>query len=116
MVNKPFGNSKAGLSFRFVLILWLSLSSYSSLSQSYNYIHYSTADGLPATTVYSALQDHKGYMWFSTTAGVCRFDGKNFQSFTIDDGLTDNEVFVLKEDSRHRMWCLTFNGKLCYFF
>ncbi|MBR0275104.1 MAG: helix-turn-helix domain-containing protein [Prevotella sp.] len=35
----------------------------------------STADGLPSNTVIRIWQDEKGYMWFETRNGTCRFDG-----------------------------------------
>lgn len=67
-------------------------------AQSHKFIQYTTADGLPSATVYGILQDSKGYMWFSTPNGVCRFDGRIFQTFTIRDGLTENFVNNLFED------------------
>jgi signal transduction histidine kinase/ligand-binding sensor domain-containing protein len=84
-------------------------------SQSYSYRHYSQEDGLSSSTVYCAMQDSKGFMWFGTEAGVSRFDGKTFTRFTMDDGLTDNEVFQVREDSKGRIWFLTFNGRQCFY-
>ena len=75
---------------------------------------YEVKDGLPSNTVYAALQDRDGYVWFATDAGVCRFDGHTFETFTVDDGLTDNDVLEMAEDSRGRIWLLTVNGRLCY--
>ncbi|MBK6481740.1 MAG: hypothetical protein IPG01_01090 [Chitinophagaceae bacterium] len=72
-------------------------------------------DGLPSQVVYCALQDHQGYMWFGTDAGVSRFDGKHFENYTMKDGLTDNEVLNMFRDSRDRIWFYTLNGKICYF-
>lgn len=53
-------------------------------------------------------------MWFASDAGVARYDGINFENFTMDDGLSDNEVLDIKEDSKGRIWFLTFNGQLSY--
>jgi len=61
------------------------------------------------------MQDSKGYMWFGTETGACRFDGKKFTRFTMDDGLSDNEIFQIHEDSKGRIWFITFNGKLSFF-
>jgi signal transduction histidine kinase/ligand-binding sensor domain-containing protein len=84
-------------------------------AQSFYYKHYTVEDGLSGATVYCAMQDSKGYMWFGTETGACRFDGRRFTRFTTDDGLSDNEIFQIHEDSRGRIWFLTFNGKLSYF-
>lgn len=35
----------------------------------------SMADGLPANTVRSIVQDKDGFMWFGTDNGLCRYDG-----------------------------------------
>ena len=46
------------------------------------YKNFSNADGLAQTTNYFLLKDSKGYLWISTNDGLCRFDGRNFQSFS----------------------------------
>ncbi|MEO8587995.1 MAG: two-component regulator propeller domain-containing protein [Flavobacteriales bacterium] len=75
---------------------------------------YTVADGLPSNTVYCALQDREGYMWFGTDAGAVRFDGRVFSTYGVEDGLTDNNIIKLAQDSKGRIWFLTLNGKLCY--
>ncbi|WP_207420563.1 ligand-binding sensor domain-containing protein [Desertivirga brevis] len=77
--------------------------------------NFSVNHGLASSTVYSILQDSKGFIWFATENGVNRFDGKNFELFTIDNGLSDNEVLQISEDSKGRIWFLTLNGKLSYY-
>lgn len=94
-----------------MFLVSISINSY---CQSLVYANYTVNDGLPGQTVYCALQDSKGFMWFSTDAGVTRFDGVHFKNYTRKDGLTDNEVFGINEDAAGRMWFLTFNGQLCY--
>lgn len=86
-----------------------------SFSQSGSFRHYTTSDGLSSSIVYSCTQDEQGYIWFSTDAGVCRFDGKHFERFTNSDGLSDNEVFRIFEDHKKRIWFLTYNGHLSFY-
>jgi signal transduction histidine kinase/ligand-binding sensor domain-containing protein len=69
--------------------------------------------GVP--TVYHSIQDSDGFRWFGTETGVIRFDGKNYHRFSLEDGLSDNEVLKIFEDSKKRIWFLTFNGHLSYF-
>src|SRR4051794_29558681 len=69
-----------------ILLLTISLSGY---SQTINLQHFSTKNGLPSNNCYYTLQDSKGYIWVATDAGVSRFDGKIFETFSIDDGLPD---------------------------
>ena len=37
-----------------------------------------TEDGLPGMEVKNASQDRNGYVWMTTTAGLSRFDGREF--------------------------------------
>jgi ligand-binding sensor domain-containing protein len=77
--------------------------------------HYGVEDGLPSSEVYDVIQDSKGYMWFATDRGVCRFDGNEFVSFTRENGLPDNTVFKLFEDYKKRLWFVTFSLKLAWY-
>lgn len=38
-------------------------------------------DGLPSNAVRSVVQGSKGYMWFGTDNGLCRFDGYDVKSY-----------------------------------
>ena len=77
--------------------------------------HFTVADGLASTTVYSMMQDRKGYLWLCTEAGVNRFTGHSFETFNVSNGLADNEHFKCFEDGKGRIWFATYNGKLCYY-
>jgi hypothetical protein len=82
--------------------------------QRYNYVPYTTRDGLAGNMVYDMCQDYKGFLWFGTDNGLSRFDGKNFRTYTVKDGLPDNEVLSLYEDKQQRLWIGTFNNELCF--
>ena len=53
-----------------------------------------TDDGLLFRDVSNIAQDSKGFMYFGTTQGLNRYDGKNFKAYTSD---TKNP-FYIKED------------------
>jgi len=89
--------------------------SCAAFSQELAYRNYRVKDGLPSTEVYHVIQDHLGYIWIATDAGVSRFDGYDFQNFTTKEGLSDNTVFGLYEDHRGRIWFRPMSGKLCYY-
>jgi ligand-binding sensor domain-containing protein len=56
-------------------------------------------------TVRSILEDSKGNYWFgSWNEGVCRFDGKSLTYFTVDDGLSDNQIRSIHEDRNGVVW------------
>ncbi len=61
--------------------------------------------------VYGMLQDSRGYLWLGTRGGgVSRYDGINFKTFSVNDGLINNYVFCIKEDAEHDIWIGTNNG------
>ncbi len=91
------------------------LAAVSVHSQTFNYRNYSVENGLASSTVYVAIQDRKGFMWFATENGVNRFDGNHFEQFTLENGLSDNDVLRIFEDSRGRIWFLTANGHLSFY-
>jgi len=76
---------------------------------------YSVKDGLASNTVYAALVDKQGYLWFATDAGVSKFDGTSFTNYSVKDGLADNEVLNMFEDNEGRIWFVCFNQQPCFY-
>ena len=57
------------------------------------------------TGVRSVLEDSKGNIWFgSHQEGVCLFDGKKLTYFTVKDGLSNNQIRSIYEDSNRTIW------------
>jgi ligand-binding sensor domain-containing protein/anti-sigma regulatory factor (Ser/Thr protein kinase) len=98
-----------------IFFLYLGLA-HVGYAQSYNYVTYTTRDGLAGNMVYDMCQDHQGFLWFGTDNGLSRFDGKHFRNYSVKDGLPDNEVLQLYTDSRQRIWLGTFSDKLSYYY
>ncbi len=46
---------------------------------------YDVTNGLPGG-VRCMLQDHQGYLWLATQAGLCRYDGVEFLTYTVPTG------------------------------
>src|SRR3954470_13446649 len=72
--------------------------------------NYNVKNGLANATVYAAVQDKQGFIWFATPTGVSKFDGKRFRNYSKKDGLTDNDIIKLYADSKGRVWLSTVNG------
>ncbi|KHJ38722.1 sensor histidine kinase TodS [Pedobacter glucosidilyticus] len=51
---------------------------------------YTQANGLPSNNVLGILEDNYGYLWLSTDNGLSKFNGSNFKSYTVRDGLPGN--------------------------
>ena len=68
-----------------IMLIFVSQPFYAgtqSLNMEYAYKHYSVHDGLAQMQVMSLFQDHKGYLWCVTKAGLSRFDGQRFKNYT----------------------------------
>lgn len=57
------------------------------------------ADGLPQPQIFKIYQDSRGYLWICTKGGLRKFDGMDFENYTIKDGLEDDFIINLHEDS-----------------
>lgn len=75
-------------------------------------------DGLSQSTVYAILQDSKGFMWFGTKGGLCRYDGVSIREFKREKQnpycLGNNYITCLYEDNRGRIWVGTDAGVYVY--
>src|ERR1700722_9887902 len=111
-----FRKSPKNLFILRLLIIVAFSGNIQAFGQSPEYKNYSVKDGLPSSEIYNSMQDSKGFMWFATDKGVCRFNGYEFKTYTTINGLADNTVFECQEDYKGRIWFRSFSGKLSYFY
>ncbi|MBL0913532.1 MAG: hypothetical protein IBJ09_14285, partial [Bacteroidia bacterium] len=74
--------------------------------------HFDIFSGLPAKTLYNMCVDKRGFIWLAAENGLFRFDGQRFYQYTTRDGLCDNEIIEIFCDSKNRIWCSGYNGKI----
>lgn len=61
--------------------------------------------------VVSLEVDDEGNVWTGTWgAGLSRFDGRTWRTYTVADGLPGNHVFALGRDGQGRIWAGTSRG------
>ncbi len=77
------------------------------------YYTINNTNGLPSNSVYDIFQDSKGFMWFATDKGLCRYDGSEFNTYT-SDGQTSKAGSCINEDKYGRIWYCNFDGYLYY--
>lgn len=99
-----------------VIFLFILQFCNSTIAQNPYIRHYTTNDGLPSNTIYQMCQDSHKFLWFTSDAGVVKFDGTNFTSYRKKDGLSSNDVVRIKEDAKGRIWFFNYNGSVNYYF
>ncbi len=95
--------------FFILLLFFIPLS-----GQSLSFKYFTSDDGLAQNSVYSMLQDSKGYIWIGTEGGLSKFDGLKFINYTKIDGLPDNHVRNVFEDFQKNIWVGTNKGLAKY--
>ena len=100
---------------RKIILLLFFIFGFIVKSQSYipYYYHISKQNGMPTEVVYDLFQDKKGYIWLSTEQGLYRFDGKNYQSYNLEEQ-TSKSGSCITEDSCGRIWYSNFDGFIYY--
>lgn len=86
-------------SLRFALFSLTFLCVFSSLllkGQQPFLRHYAVEDGLQGSNVRQCLQDQEGYIWIATDEGLNRFDGFEFKSYSIAEGLLDDDILDMR--------------------
>lgn len=65
----------------------------------------------PNYIVSMVVNRRDGMVWVGTWGGgLSRFDGSEWKSYTVAEGLPGNHVFMLYQDEKDRIWAGTSNG------
>lgn len=74
----------------------------------FSYESISTSKGLSQGYIWDILQDKDGFLWFSTKAGLNRYDGYQFTVYAYNAydslSISSNYTLHLYEDSKDRIW------------
>jgi len=100
-----------------VLFVGTNISVFSQQIESPLISKLSTEDGLSSNTVYSILQDNKGFIWIATEQGLNKFDGKNLTHFATNKGrysLSHNRTQAMLLAPDGNIWAGTSDGLNIY--
>jgi len=90
-------------------VMILIASTLRALAQeNFKFSSYTVDNGLPQSSIWSIIQDRNGFLWVSTSDGLCRFDGYEFTVFKNIPGDTNSIAAKsnanLFEDSEGNIW------------
>ncbi len=122
LLSQPLKSEKSFRTCRLSIIflvsfIWLShvlfpLDSRKNLDE-YLVRTWTVQSGLPMNTITSLVQTRDGYIWVGTLAGLSRFDGVRFDTFTKQNSpLTSDRITSLCEDASGVLWIGTEGGGL----
>ena len=98
------------------LLLLLVLLPFPALSSEQKIEKLSVYSRLANPQIYSVAKDQQGFLWFGTAEGLKRYDGYQFISFQYEANqpasLSNNNVGVMLNDSKNRLWVGTWGGGL----
>lgn len=87
-----------------LLMIFLCNNGYSE--ENIKFHHITTADGLSSNQVNNIMRDSRGFIWFSTSQGLTRYDGYSFKVFpgpSHNHNLTEG-VHEVQEDATGLLW------------
>lgn len=77
----------------------------------YRFTHLTVKDGLAGPLVRQVYQDKAGFMWFGTSNGLQRFDGRNYKTFYSQtnnkNSLPGDDITDIVQDTFGRFWITT---------
>ena len=104
--------------FIYILIHLLCLSRLVVAQDNYQVTSYGVDDGLPQSSIWDITQDRNGFLWVSTSDGLCRFDGYNFKVYKNNphdsNSICGNRDHRFYTDSSGVMWIICWNGVSIY--
>jgi len=89
--------------------------SISLYSQQYYARNFTIDDGLPCNTVRAVFKDSRRILWIGTSAGLTRFNGREFTVYNSSNGLAAENIFDITEDNKGNLWIGGMGGGISMF-
>jgi len=90
---------------------------FSPIVQGQNYFtrNITMEDGLPSNTIRDIYKDSRGFIWIGTEAGLVKYDGSEFTTYTTRDGLSGNRIWSITEDTLGNLWLANYGNGISRF-
>ncbi len=86
-----------------------------NLTRKYGFKQYKVADGLSHMNVWSFFQDENGLLWIGTEAGLNKYDGYQFESYSPANGMDYAYITEIARDKKGHLQLLTWHEGLVGF-
>ena len=78
----------------------------------YKFNHFTTDDGLPSNTIYSIAEDKNGKIILGTDNGLTFFNGNDFTTLNVKNGLANPFIVAVDVDKNGVIWLINYNDKV----
>lgn len=95
-----------------ILLFYLLFHSVLNAQIQYKFNHFTTDDGLPTNSIYSITEDKNGNLILGTDNGLTFFDGNDFKTLNVKDGLINPYIVAVAKDEKGVLWFINYGGKL----
>ncbi len=101
-----------------LIVTLLLFSKKECVAQLFHFSALTSEEGLSHNSVFSITQDHKGFMWFGTRAGLGRYDSQRIKNYPLNafnpnaEAARVNCVYTVG----HELWVGTATGLFRYLF
>ncbi|HCQ12327.1 two-component regulator propeller domain-containing protein, partial [Flavobacterium sp.] len=95
-----------------ILLFCLLIYSVLNAQIQYKFSHFTTDDGLPTNSIYAITEDKNGNLVLGTDNGLTFFNGNDFKTLNVKDGLINPYVVAVFTDQKGVVWFINYNGKL----
>ncbi|WP_395054738.1 histidine kinase [Flavobacterium sp.] len=93
-------------------LIFLLLCSLTWAQNQYKFNHFTTDDGLPSNTIYSITEDKNGKIILGTDNGLTFFNGNDFTTLNVKDGLINPYIVAVEIDEKGIIWLLNYNEQV----
>ncbi len=112
--NTP-ANTKTEMQLSYLRLLFISLIVSVSYAQNFDYsVQYTKRTGMQSNLAYYGIFDRNNFLWICQNQGLSRFNGTDFTHFTVQDGLPDNDIIYVTEDTKGTIWAQPFEREAAF--
>ncbi|MFD2966302.1 hybrid sensor histidine kinase/response regulator transcription factor [Sphingobacterium bambusae] len=101
-----------------IILLVSAISQHAEAQNHYPFTHLTIENGLHSNHINAIMQDSDHYMWFGTSTGLSKFDGKRFQVYRYNaqdnQSLPGNSVQEFFHGPAASLWIKTYGGWAMY--
>jgi ligand-binding sensor domain-containing protein len=73
------------------------------------------SDIIPSHECYNIFQDCRGYIWFGTEGGLCRYDGHTVKIYDDKKGFPEKSCYGIYESPDKTLWFIGSGNRILYY-